>query len=449
MPKVEHITEGPIYPTIFKLAWPVLANMLLEFTLSLANYFWVGFLGTAEQDAVTTSMIVTWSIFSTIAILVTGINALVSRAIGAKDKERASYVSKQGIWLGIVTGLFFSTLGIILTPHIMMFLKASPEVAALGTSYLRIFFISIAFIHINDCLGAIFRASGDTRSPMYSYITATTLNIVLDPIFIFGWGPFPKMGIAGAATATVISVIVGGLVFLFMLLKNRLEFSLAGWHKIKPDFSMMAKIVKIGLPISAQNLTFTLIYWFLIQIVHHFGDTAGAAMGIGNRMEAMSYLVAFGFSIAASTLVGQNLGAKQPERAEKCVWGVVKLIVAETSIVSIIFITIPGVITNAFTSDPAVHKIASDYLFILGLSQIFMGVEIVLEGAFSGAGNTIPPMAVSIPWSIARLPLAYLFSFTFNMGINGVWWSLTITSLCKAIILFFWFRRGNWKKKML
>ena len=150
MPKVENITEGPIYPTIFKLAWPVLANMLLEFTLSLANYFWVGFLGTAEQDAVTTSMIVTWSIFSTIAILVTGINALVSRAIGAKDKDKASYISKQGIWLGIATGIFFSTVGIILTPYIMKFLKTSPEVAALGTSYLRIFFISIAYIHIND-----------------------------------------------------------------------------------------------------------------------------------------------------------------------------------------------------------------------------------------------------------------------------------------------------------
>jgi putative MATE family efflux protein len=449
MAKVDHITEGPIYPTIFRLAWPVLTSMLLEFTLSLANYFWVGFLGTAEQDAVTSSMIVTWSIFSTIAILVTGINALVSRAIGANDKATASYVSKQGIWLGIITGLFFSTLGIILTPHIMVFLKASPEVAALGTSYLQVFFISIGFIHVNDSLGAIFRASGDTRSPMYSYLTATILNIILDPFLIFGWGPFPKMGIAGAATATVISVIVGCLIFIFLILKNRLEFSLAGWHKIRPDFKMMAKIIKIGLPISIQNLTFTLIYWFLIQIVHQYGDAAGAAMGIGNRMEAMSYLVAFGFSIAASTLVGQNLGAKQPERAEKCAWGVVKLVVIETAIVSAIFLTIPGIITNAFTSDPNVHKIASDYLFILGLSQVFMGIEIVLEGAFSGAGNTIPPMAVSIPWSIARLPLAYLFCFTLDMGINGVWWSLTITSFCKAIILFFWFRKGNWKKKML
>ncbi|MCX6827155.1 MAG: MATE family efflux transporter [candidate division Zixibacteria bacterium] len=449
MAKIEHITEGPIFSTILRLAWPLLASMFLEFMMSIANYFWVGFLGTPEQDAVTTSIIVTWTVYATISIIVIGITALVSRAIGAKDKEKAAYISKQGILMAIGVGAFFTVVGIIMAPHIMKFLKADPQVAALGASYLRVYFIGIGFFYINDALGAIFRASGNTRSPMFSYVTATLLNIVLDPFLIFGWGPFPRLGVAGAATATVISVFIGFIIFLWLILKGKLDFSLAGWYRNHPDFQMMLKMLKIGIPISIQNITFVCIYWFIIQMVHQFGSSAGAAMGIGNRLEALSYLVAFGFSVDTSTLVGQNLGAKQPERAAKCAWGSVGIIIIETFIVSITFVCFPDFITSIFTSDPKVHKIASDYVFILGLSQIFMGIEIVLEGAFSGAGDTLPPMTVSIPWSIARLPMAYYFCFVLDMGINGIWWTLTITSFFKAVILFFWFRRGNWKNKAL
>jgi putative MATE family efflux protein len=266
---------------------------------------------------------------------------------------------------------------------------------------------------------------------------------------IFGWGPFPEMGVTGAAAATAISVAVSFLLFQILIFKGRLDFSLSGWFRDKPDFGAMKKIVKIGIPISTQNIVFILVYWFIIQIVHHYGDVAGAAMGIGNRMESLSYLTTFGFSMAASTLVGQNLGANKPERAAKCAWGTVSLVVIETFIISIFFIAIPRTIAGIFSSDPEVIKIAADYLIILGLSQIFMGIEITMEGAFTGAGNTIPPMLVSIPGSIARLPLAYFLCFTLDIGINGVWWTLTITSFVKAIILAVWFRKGNWKKKTL
>ncbi|MEW6014778.1 MAG: MATE family efflux transporter [Candidatus Zixiibacteriota bacterium] len=449
MTRVEHITEGPIYSTIARLAWPILASMFLEFAMSIINYFWVGFLGTPEQDAVTTSMIVTWTVFATISIIVIGITAMVSRYMGAGDRAQASFVARQGILMAIGAGVIFTTAGLWLAPSIMTFMKAGKEVAELGSTYLRVYFLGIGLFYINDALGAIFRATGDTKSPMVAFVSATFLNLVLDPFLIFGIGPFPRMGVAGAAAATVISVVTGFLIFLWLIWKGRLGLSLTEWYRQRPDIGTMFRIFKIGIPISLQNITFVFVYWFIIQIVHKFGDAAGAAMGIGNRLEALSYLIAFGFSVATSTMVGQNLGAGRPERAEKCAWGSVRLIVLETFVVSVFFISIPGKIAGLFTSDPAVQAIASDYLFILGLSQVFMGIEIVLEGAFSGAGNTIPPMSVSIPWSIARLPLAYLLCFTFNIGINGVWWTLTITSFFKAVILFFWFRKGNWKKKRI
>jgi len=447
MAKVQNITEGPIYSTIFRLAWPVITSMLLEFALTVTDYFWVGFLGTPQQDAIMTSMIVSWTMFTTISIIVTGLTATVSRAIGAGNKEEASYLSRQGIQMAIGLGLIFSVLGINLAPVIMKFLKAGDNVIELGIPYLRIFFISLVLYYVIDGLGAIFRASGDTKSPTIAYATATIINIILDPLLIFGVGPFPKMGVTGAAVATFISVVICFLILLFMLFKGRLEFPLTGWYRLKPHLGTMLRIFKIGLPISLQNLTFVMVYWFIVQMVHQYGDAAGAAMGIGNRLESLSYLVAFGFSIASSTMVGQNLGAGKPDRAEKCAWGAVSIIIAETLTVSVLFLTIPSAIASIFTQDPQTQAIAKDYLMILGLSQVFMGIEIVLEGSFSGAGDTIPPMSVSIPGSILRLPIAYYLCFTVGLGINGIWWSLTITSVLKAIVLFFWFRRGLWKKK--
>jgi putative MATE family efflux protein len=449
MAKVENITEGPILPAIVKLAWPVVAVMLLEFTLSITDYFWVGFLGTPEQDALTSSMVVTWTIFAVSAIIVIGLTAIVARSIGAGEPSKASFFSRQGILMSIGLGIILGLAGVWVAPHLMVFMKATPSVVDFGTIYLRVFFSGIIFFFINEALGAVFRAAGDTKSPMLAFAVGTGLNIFLDPVLIFGWGPFPEMGIGGAALATIISVFVTFLIFLYLLFRGKLEFSLGGWYRTRPELKAMLKMVKIGLPISAQSIVFIIVYWFIIQIVHHYGDAAGAAMGVGNRMESLSYLTAFGLSTAASTLVGQNLGAGKPERAARCAWQTILIAMSATFLSSILFIAIPGPIATLFSRDPEVIGIAVDYLVILGLSQVFMGIEIVLEGAFSGAGDTIPPMTVSIPGSLARLPLAYFLCFTLDIGINGVWWTLTITSLVKAIILALWFRRGRWQKKEL
>jgi len=172
-------------------------------------------------------------------------------------------------------------------------------------------------------------------------------------------------------------------------------------------------------------------------------------MGIGNRMESLSYLITFGLSLAASTMVGQNLGAKKPNRAARSAWCTVAIGVGWTAFSSLLFILFPEIIAGVFTRDPAALVIAVEYLVILGYSQIFMATEIVLEGAFSGAGDTVPPMIVSIPGSLARLPLAYYFCFNLDLGVSGVWWSLTITSFVKAVIIALWFKKNNWKKKSI
>lgn len=443
------VTSGPIAKTILGLALPVVLGMVMEFALTSTDYFWVGKLGATAQDAVTSSMVVIWTIFVLITIVSIGVTALVSRYVGAKDFEKAAFYIKQGMALAIIVGSIIFITGYSVTPALLNFMDAGENTMALAVPYLRISFLAGIFFFWNDTLFAAFRASGDTKTPTLVGVTMVVINMILDPAFIFGWGPFPEMGVPGAAVATLIAAVIGMLIITALLLKDKLGYKIPKPLSLKPKIKELLKIAKIGLPMSTQQLVFVMVYWFLIKYVHTFGETAGAAMGIGNRMESFSYLTCYGFSVAASTMVGQNLGAGKPDRAAKCAWGSTGLAVLLTLFTSAVFILIPELITSVFTNDPAVSKIAVDYLIILGISQSAMAVEIVLEGSFSGAGDTIPVMLVMVPGSLARIPLAYYLTFDLDWGINGIWWTLTITTFFKCVILAFWFKKGHWKKKQL
>jgi len=280
-------------------------------------------------------------------------------------------------------------------------------------------------------------------------VLVVSINLVLDPLLIFGLGPVPAFGVAGASLATAIAIMIGVAVIMIRMSRHGLGYDISGFWKVRARVTDMLKIMRISIPITTQQFVFVFVYWFLIRIVHEFGEEAAAAMGIGNRMESFSYLTCYGFSLAASTMVGQNLGARKPDRAARCAWGTVGIAASLTFIISIFFIAIPRVIAGVFTNDPQVLGIAADYLIILGLSQMAMALEIVLEGAFGGAGDTVPPMAVLLPGAAIRIPLAYFLCFYLDWGINGVWWTLTITSGLKATILALWFRRGKWKLKQV
>ncbi|MBD3402727.1 MATE family efflux transporter [candidate division GN15 bacterium] len=443
----ERVTSGPIIKTIFALALPVVAGMLMEFALTVTDFFWVGRLGATAQDAITSSMVVQWTVFGLLAIIWVGITALVSRYVGARELDRVRFFIRQGMWLSIVLGVVITGLGYWSTPHLLAFMDTSEATLVHAVPYLRIFFLSTIMFSLAETQYAIFRASGDTRTPMQVAVVAIVINMILDPLLILGIGPFPKLGVPGAAIATAIAITIAVVLIGILMLRGKLGYSVDRPLALLPDFPSIGKIIRIGLPISTQQVTFVVVYWFLIAIVHQFGQEAGAAMGIGNRMESFSYLTCYGFSLAAATMVGQNLGAGNPDRAARCAWGATGLSISLTLIISVFFLLIPYQIASIFSDNEQVRQIAADYLFILGLSQFTMAVEIVLEGAFSGAGDTVPPMIVMIPGSVARIPLAYYLVFTLDWGINGVWWTLTITTTAKAIVLAYWFYRGKWKLK--
>jgi putative MATE family efflux protein len=447
-PKRFDLTEGPITRTIFRLAWPVIISMFVETARGIANMFWVGKLGAVNLAAVVSATFLVWFTYVLSDVISVGTVALVARYVGAKDEDQASYVARQAYLFAIVSSLFLAILMILVGgKYAFDLMGTEPEVTRLGLNYLRIVFAGTTFLFLIETFGACFRGSGDTKTPMKVLLVSLSLNIALDPLLIFGIGPFPRMGTSGAALATFISQGTAAVIYGFLITRGRLRFKLSLLPRLNLDFSVVQRILKIGLPLSASGILFIVVYIFLNKVTAGFGTEAIAALGIGNRMESISFLTCFGFSQAASALVGQNLGAKKPERAEKCAWRTVHIVVLITGFVSVMFLVFPKWIASFFISDPKVVKIAIDYLRILALSQVFMALEIVLEGSFSGAGNTIPPMIVSIPGSILRIPLAYLIAILWGVGVDGVWWAITLTSIAKGTTLAFWFKQGKWKTK--
>ncbi len=452
------LTSGSITRNIFYLAGPVVATMFLETAFSLANIFWVGKLGAVSLAAVISSTILVWIIYSLVGTISVGVTALVSRSIGAKDLEQASSVARQAYLFAILVALSLSVLGIFFSRSAFVLMGTEQEVTHLGSRYLRIIFSGAVFFFMIDLFGATFRATGDTKTPMLVTLGSVGLNMILDPFLIFGWGPFPRLETSGAAIASVISQGLGSCLLGYLIIRGggpdsairgRLGFKFSLLPKFNLDFAVIWRILRIGIPASIAWITFSVVYLFLNKIVALFGTEAIAALGIGNRMESISFLTCSGFSIATSTMVGQNLGAGKPERSARTAWRAAGIVVLITALVSIMFFVFPRQIISFFISDPQVDRIGTGYLQILALSQMFMALEIVFEGAFAGAGNTIPPMAVSIPGSVARIPLAYLMAVHWGMGINGVWWAITLTTIVKGIVSTYWFSRGKWKTKKI
>ncbi len=443
---LETYTEGPIFRAVWRLGWPAVTSMFFETFLSITDAFWVGKLGASEMAAVTSSMFPIWTVFSLLTIIPIGVVAIISRAVGAGATGEVSRVARQSLIFAVLAAIVFSVLGYLLTPMLFRIMHTDADVTRMGIGYLRIFFVGIVFFFLNDTLSGIFRAAGDTKAHLIASSTAVIVNIGLDPLLIFGLGPFPRWGTAGASVATDIAAACGTAVYVIMILRGRLKYPLGFRRHDRPDFRLAGTIVRIGFPTAISGTIFSVVYIFLNRIVAEFGTKSIAALMIGHRMESLSYLTSSGFYMAASTLVGQNLGAAKIVRAEQSAWTAVGIAAGLTTLFGAVFLLFPRALAGFFISDPEVIAVAVEYLRIMALSQMFMAIEIVLEGAFAGAGNTIPPMAISLPGSFARLPLAYYLCFTLGMGITGMWWALTITTWAKAIAAIIWFRRGGWKK---
>ena len=439
------LTTGPITATILRLAWPVVTSTFLETAFNVVNAFWMGHYSAAAMASVISSGFIIWLCFSLFSVVATGTNAMMARFVGARDHDMAARVAGQALLFGLTFSLAIAGLGISIRPYIFSLMGTAPDVTAHGSTYLLILFSAAPLFCVSDVFAAMFRASGDTKTPLIVFGCGTGLTMVLDPLLIFGVGPFPRLGVAGAGLAMLSSGVLSLILMLYFLKRRPVPFK----PTMKFDFSLIWRIARIGIPASISGILFSIVYVFLTRITSSFGTPALAALGIGNRIESINYMTSFGFEAATATMVGQNLGAGKPERSERSAWRAAQIIVAVTGVFAAVMLIWSRQIAAWFTPDPMVIPLAASYARIIALSQVFMGLEIVLSGGFSGAGDTLPPMLVSVPLSLLRLPVALGLSQAFGLGADSVWWAISSTSIVKGTLMALWFRTGRWKRKQV
>ena len=275
-----------------------------------------------------------------------------------------------------------------------------------------------------------------TRTPM---LLALAANALLDPLLILGVGPFPRLGTGGAALATILTR-AGSVVLGYRLLRRRHLI-----RRVRPSSDVMRAIARIGLPVSAGGVTFSLIYILLTRVTSQFGTAGLAALGVGHKIESLSFFACIGFGVAAATAVGQNLGAGQPERASRAGHAALRDALVLMSLIGMTFLVIPDQLMHLFTTDPAVVAHGVSYLRIVAVAQLFMALELVLQIAMEGAGYTVWPMVSGVTLTSMRLPLAWWLHRP--LGLAGVWWAISLTAIARGVVMIGIWRRGTWRRQ--
>lgn len=434
------ILEGSIPKTIYLVAAPTMIHMFLETSYHFIDAIWIGMLGSVALAAVASASFVLWLIFSACTLVEVGVNSLVAKYSGANDKEAVNKISRNGFLFGIFLSFFIALIGILTAENTFYLLGLENDVIYNALCFMLPVFVGLPVFVTTIITSAIFRGIGDTKTPLKVLSLTLILNGLIAPLFIFGI-VFTQMGIAGGALATILCQSLASIVNVTILKKRKVINNESFF-----DLNSFKEIAKIGSPIAVNGVIFCIVYLFLTRVISQYGTEPVAALGIGHRVESLGYCISVGFSIAATTLVGQNIGAKNYKRAKEIAWKIASYIGVLMMFISINILLFKDKIARVFTQDPEVIANASGYLTAIGYTETFLGFEIVMEGVFSGLGNTLPPTIIGLPLNILRVPVAYFMAKYY--GIDAIWWTIGITTMLKGIILLIWFRYISADKKL-
>ncbi|MCF8002242.1 MAG: MATE family efflux transporter [Halanaerobiales bacterium] len=445
----EDILNGPIASTIFKLAWPIMIGNTMQVVYNLADTFWLGKLGAEAVAALSVGFPLVFLMVSIGAGLTIAGTTLVAQYMGAGDEVMTNKVTGQIFLVVGSIAIVLAGFGVYFNRAVLQLMGAPANILGDATAYLNIIFAGIPFMFAFFIFSALLRGYGDTKTPMKLMVFSTLLNIIIDPILIFGVGSIPQLGVRGAAFATIFSRAVAGFIGLYILFSGKKGLTLS-LRALKPNLKVIKKILVIGFPSAAEQSIIALGMTFLMSIVSQFGTLVVAAYGIGSRILSVVMLPSRGFATATTTMVGQNLGAEKVDRAEKSAWISTGIILVVLTLLAVVFNLFPRTIISIFNSNPDVIEIGVSFLRIVGFSFGFLGVRFILGGSFRGAGNTVVAMILAIIalWGI-RLPLAQYLSINLDWGTNGIWWGMFLSNFVTAIIAAFWFKRGGWKEKVV
>ncbi len=440
-------TEGPIGRAILILSVPMVLEMLMESVFVVVDVFFVAKLGADAVATVGLTESMLTLIYALALGLSIGVTATVARRIGERDAEGAARAAGQAIIMGLIAALLISVAGILLAPHLLALMGASPGVIERGSNYTRVMLGGNASIMMLFLINAIFRGVGDAAIAMRVLWLANIINILLGPCLIFGLGPFPELGVVGAATATTIGRGTGALYAFSRLVRPGGRISLTRRH-LSLDFGVMARLIRLSASATFQVFIGMASWIGLIRIISGFGSEALAGYTIGIRVIIFALLPSWGMSNAAATMVGQALGAGKPERAERAVWLAGFYNMCFLGVVGLVFVVLAGPIIRVFTSDPAVIPYGVDCLRLVAYGFLFYAYGMVLTQSFNGAGDTFTPTVINLfVFWLWEIPLAYVLAYTFGLGPRGVFLAITISFSLLAVVSAIVFRRGNWKAR--
>ncbi len=441
----KEFTTGSINRAIFLLSVPMIAEMIMESLFAVVDVYFVSKVSVNAVATVGLTESVLMIIYSLAVGLSMAVTAIVARRVGEKKYKRAGDAAFQSILLAIVVGGLLGTFGFIYAENILTMMGGDPDLIAEGVGYTKVMYAGNLSIILIFLINAIFRGAGDASIAMRSLWLANGLNIILDPLLIFGWGPIPEFGVMGAAIATTSGRLIGVFYQVYHLLNGSSVIKL-GMENLVIRVKTISEIVRVSLGGIGQFMIESMSWIFLVRVISEFGSAALAGYTIAFRVIVFTLLPSWGMANAAATLVGQNLGANSPDRAETSVWRIAWYNTFFLVAIAVIFFLIANPLLQFFTSEQEVQAIGKSALQIICFGYIFFAFGMVLGQAFNGAGDTYTPTVISaIVFWVIQIPVAYSLSIPMDFKENGVFISIALAHSLYAIVAIFVFRRGKWK----
>jgi len=441
-------TEGSLGRAVFLLSVPMILEMAMESLFGILDVFWVGKLGPDAVAAVGITEALLTLVFAMALGLSMSTTAMVARRIGEKDSEAAAVTAVQAIALGLLAALPTLVAGLIWPKELLRLMGASPSVVSAGWGYTAWILGGNATILLLFLINAIFRGAGDASVAMRSLWVANAVNLVLDPCLIFGLGPFPEMGITGAAVGTTVGRAVG-VVYQLYQLRHGGRVTVEARH-LRLDWEVMGRLSKVSVGGIVQFLIATASWLGLVRLLTPFGSAALAGYTIALRIIVVAILPSWGMCNAAATLVGQNLGAGKPERAERSVWLTGLYNMVFLCAVAVLFIAYANQLVGIFTADPEVRALGGECLRIVSYGYGFYAWGMVTVQAFNGAGDTTTPTWINVfCYWLFQIPLAWALSRPLGFGSTGVYYAITVAESVIALVGIYFFRKGRWKERVV
>lgn len=443
-----NLLEGSIAGGLAKLALPIMGTSLIQMAYNLTDMIWIGRINSGAVAAVGAAGMYMWlsNGFSILARM--GGQVLMGQTLGAGKKEEARNYARAALQLGIFFGILYGLVAVLGNRPLIGFFHLNSEVVIEQARwYLIITCGGIVFNFLNQIFTGLLTAMGNSVVTFRSTTIGLAVNLVLDPVLIFGVGPVPAMGAAGAAIATVFAQMIVFLLYVWSVRKEPLIFKDLRIFTVT-GFRYFKEIISVGLPTAVQSLIFTGISMLIARIIAGWGDAAVAVQKVGSQIESISWMTAEGFGSAVNAFTAQNYGAGREDRVKKGYHTALKIVLAWGCFTTFVLVVFPEVLFKIFITEPDVIPMGVDYLRILAVSQLFMCTEATAAGTFQGLGKTMPPSLTGIVFNALRIPMALALGATV-LGLNGIWWSISISSILKGIILPVWlgviFYR--WKRK--